>query len=506
MSAATSDNLDSKEILEMVKAISNAKGLERESVFQALETALAMATKKRADKDIDVRVSVDRDTGEYETFRVWHILSDDEALEFPDQQLYHDQAEERDASAEIGGTIEEPMDSVAFGRIAAQAAKQVIRQKVLEAERHKIVEEYTPHIGELVAGTVKKVTRDFILLDLGNHAEAKMFRENMLPREIFRVNDRVRGILVDARFEQRGSQLFVSRIAPEMVVELFKIEVPEIGEQVIEIKGAARDPGSRAKIAVKTNDGRIDPVGACVGMRGSRVQAVSNELDSERVDIVLWDDNPAQYVINALAPAEVISIVVDEDTNTMDVTVAEDQLSLAIGRNGQNVRLAAQLTGWEINVISEAEAAEKTQAELVDIVQRFMDALDVDEEFAAVLAEAGLSSLEEVAYVPDEELLAIEGFEQELIDELRNRAKEAITAQALSGENKPPAEDLLSLEGMTESLAKKLAASGYPTREDLAEMAVDDVLEVSDELDREQAGALIMKARAHWFEDSDGDK
>ncbi len=494
-----------REILDMVKTISDAKGLEKEAIFEALEMALAMAAKKHASKDIDARVSVDRETGHYQTFRVWHVLSDDEIREYPDHQFYHDQAQERDETAEIGGTIEEPMDSPIFGRIAAQAAKQAIRQKVIEAERRKMVEEYTPMIGELIAGTVKKVTREFILVDLGNHAEAKLFRTELLPREIFRINDRVRGILTEVRFEPRGSQLFISRITPEMVVELFKIEVPEIGEQVIDIRGAARDAGSRAKIAVKTNDGRIDPVGACVGMRGSRVQAVSNELDGERVDIVLWDDNPAQYVINALSPAVVSSIMVDEDTQTMDVVVAEDQLSLAIGRNGQNVRIASELTGWNINVMAESEADEKMQMESQDVIEQFITALDIDEDFAMLLIQSGLSSLEEVAYVPDEELLQIEGLDQEIIDELRARAKEELTARALAGETKKePAKDLIALEGMTEGLAIRLAVKGVATREDLAELAVDDLLELVDELNREQAGDLIMKARAHWFEDESG--
>ncbi|MFB0933202.1 MAG: transcription termination factor NusA, partial [Pseudomonadales bacterium] len=397
------------------------------------------------------------------------------------------------------------VDSVAFGRIAAQTAKQVIVQKVREAERAQIVDAYRSRVGELVSGQVKKVTREAVIVDLGNNAEALLPRDEWIPRETFRMGDRLRALLKDVRPEVRGPQLALSRTAPEMLVELFKIEVPEIADGIIEIMGSARDPGSRAKIAVKTNDGRIDPVGACVGMRGSRVQAVSGELGNERIDIVPWDDNVAQLAINAMAPAEVVSIVVDEETNSMDIAVGEDNLAQAIGRGGQNVKLASELTGWVLNIMTEDEASDKHEQEAGSVIERFMEQLDVDEDVAIVLVEEGFSTLEEVAYVPVNEMIAIEGFDEDIVEELRNRAKSAITTQELATEEEldvEPAQDLLEMEGMDTRLAFQMAKVGIVTMEDLAEQAIDELLEIEG-MDEERAGSLIMTARAPWFaEDS----
>lgn len=491
-----------KQVLLVVDSVSNEKDVDKEVIFEAIEAALAMATKKKYGQEIDVRVSIDRQNGDYETFRRWTVVEDID-LEFPDSQLALSQAQERNSKAQVGDLIEEPLASVEFGRIAAQTAKQVIVQKVREAERAKIIQAFASKVGQLITGIVKKVMRDGIILDLGNNVEAIIPREDMIPKEEIRTDDRVRGYLYAVRPQARGPQLFVSRTHPQMLVELFRIEVPEIGEDLIEIKSAARDPGSRAKIAVKTNDGRIDPIGACVGMRGARVQAVSSELCGERIDIVLWDDNPAQLVINAMAPAEVASIVVDEDTHAMDVAVIEEQLSQAIGRNGQNVRLASQLTNWTINVMTEGEAAKKSAAESENVQQLFIDKLGVDEEIAQILVREGFSTLEEIAYVPLDEMQQIAEFDAELAETLQNRAKDILLTQALVSEEqtKEPAADLLELEGMDRQLAYVLAKNGIATREDLAEQAVDDLLEVT-ELDREKAAQLIMTARAPWFADS----
>jgi N utilization substance protein A len=491
----------SKEILLVADAVSHERGVDKEMIFQALEQALATATKKRYDEDADIEVSIDRQTGEYTTVRRWAVMPDDVLAELGTQFTIQE-AHEKDANLKAGDVYEEVVDNVGFGRIAAQIAKQVIVQKVREAERAQMVEMYRHRIGELVNGTVKKVTRDNIIVDLGGNAEAILPRENLVGRELFRMNDRARAVLLEIRQDQRGPQLILSRSCPEMLIELFKIEVPEIAEQVIEIRAAARDPGSRAKIAVKTNDGRIDPVGACVGMRGSRVQAVSGELDNERIDIVLWNDNPAQLVINAMAPAEVESIVMDEDTRTMDVAVAEENLAQAIGRGGQNVKLATQLTGWAINVMSVEEAEARQQQEAGSILELFMEALEVDEDVAAVLIEEGFASLEEVAYVPLDEMMTIEGFDEEIATELRNRAKDALLTRALASEEKvggQPAADLLEMEGMNDVLAYKLASNGICTMEELAEQAVDDVLEIAPELGEEKIASLIMTARAPWF-------
>ena len=494
----------SKEILMVADAVSNEKGVSRAVIFEAIESALATATKKLYNQEeIDCRVSVDQDSGDYETFRVWTVVDEEEYLE-EGSQFTLEQATERDKALAIGDTWEEKIDNVEFGRIAAQTAKQVIVQKVREAEREIVISKYADQVGELVAGTVKKVTRDNIIVDLGNNAEALLPRDQMIPRETFRIGDRLRALLTDVRSEQRGPQLFLSRTSPEMLIELFKIEVPEISEEVIEIKAAARDPGSRAKIVVSTNDGRIDPVGACVGMRGSRVQVVSNELANERIDIILWDDNPAQLVINSMAPAEVASIIVDEDSHTMDIAVEEENLAQAIGRNGQNVRLSSQLTGWTINVMSEEEAAAKQQQESSNFIELFMEKLDVDEEVSEVLVQEGFTSLEEIAYVPLDEILAIEGFDEEIANELRNRAKDALLTQAIASEENLSsaniADDLLNLEGMDDGLALALAKIGILSMEDLAEQSIDELMEI-DDMDEERAGKLIMTARAPWFEE-----
>ncbi|HSS64175.1 MAG TPA: transcription termination factor NusA [Gammaproteobacteria bacterium] len=525
-----------REILTVAEVVSNEKGVAKEIIFDAIEAALASATRKRHREDIDVRVAIDRETGDYDTFRRWLVVDDetlgsgeatgpesarpagdagsegegDEALPegprelIPTKEILLSEAVKLKPGITAGEYIEEPIASVDFGRIAAQTAKQVIVQKVREAERAQVVEAYAGRVGELVTGVVKRLDRGNVILDLGANAEAVIAREELIPRELVRPGDRMRGYLRDVRSEPRGPQLFVSRTAPELMIELFKLEVPEIGEGLIDIMGAARDPGSRAKIGVRSNVPRIDPVGACVGMRGSRVQAVSNELAGERVDIILWDENPAQYVINAMSPAEVVSIVVDEESKSMDVAVAEDQLSQAIGRGGQNVRLASQLTGWELNVMTESQADERSEAEAEKILKLFMDKLDVDEEVALILVQEGFSSIEEVAYVPIAEMVAIEEFDEDIAKELQSRARDVMLTREIASEeglsDAPPAEDLLGLEGMDDALAHALARRGVITREDLAELAVDDLIEISD-IDRERAGSLIMTARAIWFEE-----
>ena len=493
----------SKEILMVAEAVSNEKGVDRAVIFDAMEQALAMATKKRYEENANIRVSIDRESGNYESFRWWEVVADDVLAELG-TQLTTEEAEECDATLQVGDIYEEAVDNVEFGRIAAQIAKQVIVQKVKDAERELIIDRFRHRVGELLSGTVKKVTRDHIIVDFGDNAEGILPREELVGREIFRVNDRTRAILQSIREETRGPQLNLSRSVPEMLVQLFQIEVPEISEGIIEIKSAARDPGQRAKIAVKSKDARIDPVGACVGMRGSRVQAVSNELDEERVDIVLWDDNPAQLVINAMAPAEVESLIIDEDAGSMDVAVNEENLAQAIGKGGQNVRLASELTKWTINVMTTEDAAKKQEAESSDVVAILMEALDVDDDVATVLVDEGLTSVEEVAYVPLDEMKAIDGFDEEIAEELRARAKDALLTRALASEekltSKEPAEDLLAMDGMTKQLAEQLCAIDVVTMEDLAEQAVDDLL-VIDGLDADKAGQLIMTARAPWFEE-----
>jgi N utilization substance protein A len=490
-----------KEILMVAEAVSNEKGVSEDIIFEAIELALATATKKRYDEDADIHVTIDRKTGDYVTVRRWLVVPDDQ-LALLGTELTTEEAAEKDPSLKPGDVHEEVVENVGFGRIAAQTAKQVIVQRVRDAERAQVVEQYRHRVGELVSGSVKKVTRDNIIVDLGNNAEGLLPRDQLVGRETFRINDRVRAILKDISSETRGPQLLLSRSCPEMLIELFRIEVPEIAEGVIQIRAAARDPGSRAKIAVKTNDQRIDPVGACVGMRGSRVQAVSNELDNERVDIILWDDNPAQLVINAMSPAEVESIVMDEDSNTMEVAVAADNLAQAIGRAGQNVRLASELTGWTINVMSTEEAAERHEAEAGQVIQLFMQSLDIDEEVAEILVEEGFTTLEEVAYVPLDEMMSIEGFDADIAEELRARAKDALLTQAIASEEQldanEPAQDLLEMDGMDRHLAFLLASRGIITMEDLAEQSVEELLDIPD-MTEERAAELIMTARAPWF-------
>ncbi|MFB0975458.1 MAG: transcription termination factor NusA, partial [Tolumonas sp.] len=492
-----------KEILLVVDAVSNEKAVPREKIFQALETALATATKKKYEGDIEVRVAIDRKTGDFDTFRRWQVVEGDGIMQNPYREISLDAARYDDPSIQLGDYVEEQIESITFDRITTQTAKQVIVQKVREAERAQVVEQFRDQEGTIITGVVKKVNRDSVILDLGSNAEGVLYREDMLPRESFRNGDRVKGLLAAVKPEARGSQLFVSRTHPDFLKELFRIEVPEIGEEIIEIKGAARDPGSRAKIAVKTNDRRIDPVGACVGMRGARVQAVSGELGGERIDIVLWDDNPAQFVINAMAPADVASLVVDEDNHTMDIAVVASNLAQAIGRNGQNVRLASQLSGWELNVMTVEDMQTKHQAEKDRILNLFTQALDIDDDFAELLVEEGFSTIEEIAYVPLSELQRIEDLDDEQIEELRERAKQALSTQALAKEETlagaKPAEDLLALQGMTQDLAYELAARGIPTLEDLAEQGIDDLSGIPG-MTEEKAGELIMAARnICWF-------
>ena len=496
-----------KEILLVAEAVSNEKAVPKEKIFEALEFALATATKKKHDGEIEVRVEIDRKTGDYDTFRRWQIASvlEDGSLENPYSEITLEAAQVEEPDLQMGDYVEEQIDSIKFDRITTQMAKQVIVQKVREAERALVVEAYKDQEGELVTGVVKKATRDSIVLDLGNNAEAVIYRDDMLPRENFRPGDRIRGLLYEVKPEARGAQLFVTRSKPEMLMELFRTEVPEIGEEMIELRAAARDPGSRAKIAVKSNDKRIDPIGACVGMRGARVQAVSSELGGERVDIVLYDDNPAQFVINAMSPAEVASIVMDEDTHSMDIAVEADNLAQAIGRNGQNVRLASQLTGWELNVMTVEEMRTKNEAESDKLLNLFTENLDIDDEFASLLINEGFSTLEEVAYVPASEFLEIDGLDEDIVDALRSRAKDALTTKALKTEESldgvEPAEDLLALEGLERHLAFVMASKGVVTLEDLAEQGVDELVDIT-ELSSDKAGELIMAARnICWFAD-----
>ena len=498
--------MTNKEILLVADVFANEKDIDKDIVYNALESALAAAAAKRHENQILTRVEIDRESGGYTTFRRWEVVAEnaeiDGDLEFPDSKALLEVAQFDDPDIEVGDFIEDEIESVAFCRIAAQTAKQVIIQKIREAERKKIVEAYKDRVGELVTGVVKRLEKGSIFLDLGGNVEAFIPKEEMIPRESIRMGDRVRGYLKDVRSEVRGPQLFVSRSAPELLIALFRLEVPEVGEGMIDVLAAARDPGSRAKIAVRSNDPRLDPVGACVGMRGSRVQAVSNELAGERVDIILWNDNEAQFVINAMSPAEIDAIVVDEDKHSMDVSVAADNLSQAIGRGGQNVRLATQLTGWELNVRDASSDKPSGDDELAKSKQAFIDQLDVDEEIADILIEVGLTNVEEIAYIPVEEMLEIEGFDEELVEALRGRAKDAVLINAIASEEaietSKPAQDLLEMEGMDDGLAHEMAAKGILTMEDLADQAIDDLLEFS-EMDEERAGKLIMKAREPWF-------
>ena len=490
----------SKEILLVAEAVSNEKQVPKEKIFEALEIAISTATKKKNQGDIEVRVAIDRTTGDFDTFRQWLVIADDQEQENPYAEMTISAAQIDEPDIQIGDFVEEQIESIKFDRITTQTAKQVIFQKVREAEREQMIAEYEDRVGELVTGTVKKVNRDNILIDLGNNAEGVIYRDDMLPRENFRPGDRVRGLLYVIRPEAKGAQLFISRSHPDMIVELFRLEVPEIAEETLEIKAAARDPGSRAKIAVKTNDKRLDPIGACVGMRGSRVQAVSSELGGERVDIVLWDEEAPQFVINAMAPAEVARIVADEDTMTMDVAVEPENLAQAIGKSGQNVRLASQLTGWELNVMTVADLEKKQKDESAQVIDVFVAGLEIDEEFAGVLADEGFTSLEEIAYVPVSELLEIEGLDEDTIEELRNRARAYLTTKALANEESlEPKEELLNLAGMTPEIAVALAKQGVTDLEELAEQGTDEICDIEG-LDEKSAGEFIMAARnIKWF-------
>ena len=486
----------SREILLMVDALAHEKNVSENVIFTALELALASATKKRYQEDVDVRVEIDKSTGEYQSFRVWTVVDEDQFENEAAQILTSD---DRAKGLALGEVLKEQLESIAFGRIGAQAAKQVILQKVREAEREQILNEFLARSEHLVSGVVKRMEKGNAVIEVGR-MEAVLPREQMIPKENLRSGDRVRAFLTRIERNVRGPQLILSRICPELIAKLFEMEVPEIEEGLLEIKSAARDPGSRAKIAVKSNDQRLDPVGTCVGMRGSRVQAVTAELAGERVDIVLWSMDPAQFVINAMAPAEVTRISIDEEAHSMDVVVAEDQLALAIGRGGQNVRLASQLTGWELNLMTEEEAEQKGEEEYGKTRQLFMDRLDVDEEVADILIQEGFSALEEIAYVPLSEMQSIEAFDEETINELRSRARNALLTEAIAIEEKleEASEGLLMLDGMSTDLAHLLATKGVKTTDDLADLAVDELVELSG-IDEVHASQLIMAARAPWF-------
>lgn len=488
----------SREILLLVDALAHEKNVGKDIIFTALELALASATKKRFSEDADVRVEIDRENGEYKSFRRWQVVAD-ELVENPAAQIAIAEAQKTNADLIEGDYIEEPLESVEFGRIGAQAAKQVILQKVREAEREQILNDFLARKEHLVTGVIKRMEKGNAIIEVGR-MESLLPRDQMIPKENLRVGDRVRAYLSRIDRGPRGPQLILSRIAPEFLAKLFELEVPEIEEGLLEIRAAARDPGLRSKIAVKSNDQRLDPVGTCVGMRGSRVQAVTSELAGERVDIVLWSMDPAQFVINAMAPAEVSSIVVDEDAHSMDVVVHEEQLAQAIGRNGQNVRLASELTGWTLNILTEEEAAKKHEEEYTSTRQLFIDKLDVDEEVADILVQEGFSTLEEIAYVPISEMSEIEAFDEDTINELRKRARAALLTEAIAKEEKAEeaSEDLLNMEGMDEATAHLLAANGVSTMEDLADLAVDDLVELTN-MDAERAKQLIMTARAPWF-------
>jgi N utilization substance protein A len=482
----------------LVDALAREKNVNKDVVFGALELALASATKKRFRDDADVRVSIDRDTGNFQSFRRWLVVNDDE-IELPDQQISLTEAGKRRADVQLNEYIEEPLEPVEFGRIGAQTAKQVILQRIRDAEREQILNDFLERKEHLVTGVIKRMDRGNAIIESGR-LEALLPRDQMIPKESLRIGDRVRTYLLRIDRQSRGPQLILSRVVPEFLVKLFELEVPEIEEELIEIKGAARDPGSRAKIAVKSNDPRLDPIGTCVGMRGMRVQAVTGELAGERVDIVLWAADPATFVINALAPAEISSIVVDEEKHSMDIVVEEDQLAQAIGRGGQNVRLASELTGWELNIMTGDEAQAKQQQESAEVQRLFMEKLDVDEEVADILVQEGFSTLEEVAYVPLNEMLEIEAFDEDTVNELRARARNAILNLAIASEEQLESEiaDLMSLEGMDADLARNLVAQGVTTKESFADLAVDDVLEMTG-IEEERAKALIMTARAPWF-------
>ena len=489
----------SREILLLVDVLAREKNVSKEVVFGALEMALASASKKRIHDDADVRVAVDRETGDFETFRRWAVVAEEDYLN-ENNQTPLSEAQEQDPEVEVGDFLEETIEPVDFGRIGAQAAKQVILQKIRDAEREQILSDFLDRKEHLVTGTIKRMERGNAVIEAGK-VEAVLPRDQMIPRENLRIGDRIKAFLLRVDRSARGPQLILSRTAPDFIVKLFAMEVPEVDDGLLEIKAAARDPGLRAKIAVKSNDQRIDPIGTCVGMRGMRVTAVTNELAGERVDIVLWSADPAQFVVGALAPAEVLSVVVDEDKHSMDVVVDEANLAVAIGRGGQNVRLASELTGWAINLMTEEESKTRVDAESAAIRVLFMEKLDVDEDVANILINEGFSTLEEVAYVPLHEMLEIEAFDEATVQELRERARNELLTEAIVAEEQLEnvAEDMLSLEGMDKTLAAKLAAHGVKNRDDLADLAIDELVEMTG-VDAERAKQLITTARAHWFE------
>ena len=489
----------SREMLLLVDALAREKNVAKDIVFGALELALASATKKRIHDEADVRVSIDRNTGNFESFRRWQVVPDDEYVnEY--LQVPLSEARNDDSEVESGDYLEEALEPIDFGRIGAQAAKQVILQKIRDAEREQILNDFLERKEHVVSGTIKRMERGSAVVEAGK-IEALLPRDQMIPKENLRIGDRVKAYLLRIDRGARGPQIILSRTAPEFVIKLFELEVPEISDGLMELKACARDPGLRAKIAVKSNDPRVDPIGTCVGLRGSRVTAVRNEIGGENIDIVLWSADPAQFVIGALSPAEVSSIVVDEDKHSMDVVVDVDNLAIAIGKSGQNVRLASELTGWNINLMTQEESAKKSEAEHAVTRVMFMEKLDIDEELADLLIEEGFSTLEEVAYVPLAEMLEIEGLDEEIVNELRTRARNVLLTEAIVTEEQLEgvAEDLLGLEGMTRELAAKFASHSVKTRDDLAELAVDEVTEMTG-IDEERAKDLILKARAHWFE------
>ena len=489
----------SREVLMLADALAREKNVDKDIVFEALEMALASASKKRYEEDVDMRVSIDRNTGEYETYRRWLVVPDEAGLQEPDKEILSFEAKEQIADIEVGDYIEEQVESVAFGRIGAQTAKQVILQRIRDAEREQILNDYLERGENVMTGTVKRADKNGLIIESGR-VEALLRRDQMIPKENLRSGDRVRGFIVKVDREARGPQIELSRTAPQFLIKLFENEVPEMEQGLLEIKGAARDPGIRAKIAVVAHDKRIDPIGTCVGVRGTRVTAVRNEVAGEAVDIVLWSEDPAQFVIGALAPAQVQSIVVDEEKHAMDVVVDEENLAIAIGRSGQNVRLASDLTGWHINIMTPEESAQKTEEESEKVRALFMDKLDVDQEVADILIEEGFNSLEEVAYVPLSEMLEIDAFDEDTVNELRTRARDSLLTMELAKEERVEevSQDLRSLEGMTTNLVAKLAEGNVHTRDDLAELAVDELVEMTG-INEEDAKALIMKARAHWF-------
>ena len=492
-----------RELLMLVEAISREKNVERDVVFGAVEAALAQAAKKLYEGEVDLRVAIDRDTGEYETFRRWHVVPDEAGLQLPDQEILLFEAKEQIPDIELDEYIEEQVESVPIGRIGAMAAKQVILQKIRDAEREMLLNDFMSRGDKIFTGTVKRMDKGDILVESGR-VEGRLRRSEMIPKENLRNGDRVRAMIMEVDLTLRGAPILLSRSAPEFMIELFRQEVPEIEQGLLEIKSAARDPGSRAKIAVLSHDKRVDPIGTCVGVRGTRVNAITNELAGERVDIVLWSEDPAQFVIGALAPANVSSIVVDEEKHAMDVVVDEENLAIAIGRGGQNVRLASELTGWKINIMDADESAQKQQAETGQVRQLFMEKLDVDEEIADILIEEGFTSLEQIAYVPIEEMRDIESFDEETVGELRARAKDALLTMDIAREENMEAvsQDLRDLEGLTAELIGKLSQAGVQTRDDLADLAVDELTDITGQSE-EDARALILKAREHWFADQE---